>query len=290
MEQELVYRGRRVTQEEIAFIRELILTNQKMSRQSISREVCRAWGWRQPNGILKDIVCRGLLLKLHRDGHITLPAPKSRPKNTFNRKPKGPVEVDRTLIEFPLDEIGPIELHRVRRTPLERIHDGLIAQYHYLGYTQPVGEHLKYIALANGRPLACLVWSSAPYHIGCRDRFIGWSKEIRKKNLSLIVNNTRFLILPWVRVRYLASHLLGLASRIVPQDWQDFYKHPIVFFETFVDTERFKGTCYKAANWIHLGQTTGRGKNDKTHKPNRSLKAVFGYPLSKDFREVLCHG
>ena len=289
MEQELVYRGRRITQEDIAFVRELILTNPEKTRRFISQEVCRAWGWTQPNGTLKDIICRGLLLRLHRDGHITLPVPKCKPKNTFNRKAPKQVDVDKKPIECPLNEIGPIQLHQVRRTPLEKIHDGLIAQYHYLGYTQPVGEHLKYIASVEGRPIACIVWSSAPYHIGCRDRFIGWSQEKRKKNLSLIINNTRFLILPWVRVKNLASHLLGLASRIVPQDWQNFYKHPVVFFETFVDTERFKGTCYKAANWIYLGHTTGRGKNDKTNKPNRSLKAVFGYPLSKNFREVLCH-
>lgn len=290
MEQELVYRGRRVTQEDIASIRELILTSPEKTRRAISRQICRAWDWRQPNGILKDIICRGLLLRLHRDGYIILPPPKCRPKNPFNRKPKEWVDVDKTPLESPLGEIGPIEFHQVRRTPLEKIHDGLIAQYHYLGYSQPVGEHLKYLAFARGRPLACLIWASAPWHIGCRDCFIGWSKEARKRNLSLIINNTRFLILPWVRVRYLASHLIALCNRIVPRDWQDLYKHPVVFFETFVDTERFKGTCYRAANWVYLGKTTGRGKNDKTHKPNRSLKAVFGYPLSKDFREVLCDG
>lgn len=290
MKQELVYRGRGITQEDISFIQGVIASNRDKTRRFISQQICRTWGWTQPNGVLKDIVCRGLLLRLHREGYITLPDPKCRAKNSFHRKAPEWVDVDRRLLESSLDQIRPIELCQVRRTPLERIHDGLIAQHHYLGYTQPVGEHLKYIASVKGRPIACMVWSSAPYHIGCRDRFIGWPKETRKKNLSLIINNTRFLILPWVRVRYLASHLLGLASRIVPQDWQELYKHPVVFFETFVDIERFNGSCYKAANWIYLGQTTGRGKHDKTNKVNRSLKAVFGYPLSEDFREVLCHG
>lgn len=289
MEQELIYRGRGITQEDIAFIQGVISSNRDKTRRFISQQICQAWNWTQPNGILKEIICRGLLLRLHRDGKISLPAPKCKVKNTFNRQAPEQVDVDKRPIECPLDKIGPIQLHQVRRTSLEKIHNGLIAQYHYLGYTQPVGEHLKYTAFAKGQPVACLIWASAPRHIGCRDRFIGWSQEERKKNLSLIITNTRFLILPWVRVRYLASHLLGLCSRIVPKDWQDFYKHPVVFFETFIDTERFAGTCYKAANWIYLGQTTGRGKNDKTNRVNRSLKAVLGYPLSKNFREVLCH-
>jgi len=158
-----------------------------------------------------------------------------------------------------------------------------------LGYCHPVGEHLKYIVFTEGRPIACLAWSSAPRHIGCRDKFIGWSADIRKKNLHLIVYNSRYLILPWIQVPYLASHLLGRITKVLPVDWERIYNHPIYFLETFIDTERFKGTCYKAANWIYLGKTTGRGKNDQTNKPNRSIKAVYGYPLSKDFRKVLCH-
>jgi hypothetical protein len=166
--------------------------------------------------------------------------------------------------------------------------NSLIEQYHYLGYCQPVGEHLKYKVYAKGRPIACLSWSSAPRHIGCRDRLIGWSADVRKKNLQFIIYNSRFLILPWIRVPFLASHLLAQMAKIVPKDWQRIYHHPIYFLETFVDTERFSGTCYRAANWICLGDTTGRGKDDQTHKPNRSIKAVWGYPLVKDFRERLC--
>jgi len=149
---------------------------------------------------------------------------------------------------------------------------------------------LKYIAHWNGRAIGCLAWSSAPRHIGCRDRFIGWDQDDRKRNLHLIAYNTRFLILPWVRVKYLASHLLARCVGQIRRDWEKIYKHPVYFLETFVDTERFKGTCYQAANWIYLGRTTGRGKNDQTNKANRSIKAVYGYPLCKDFRERLRHG
>jgi hypothetical protein len=143
---------------------------------------------------------------------------------------------------------------------------------------------------AGKRPIACFAWSSAPRHIGCRDRFIGWSQKERKGNIHYIAYNSRFLILPWVRVRHLASYLLGRMSKMVARDWLRIYHHPVYYLETFVDRERFVGTCYKAANWIYLGDTTGRGKNDQTHKVNRSIKAVWGYPLSKRFPSKLSEG
>lgn len=240
--------------------------------------------------MLKDMICRGLLLQLEAQGLVELPPRRKNPPNSLlaPRKP-AVVEVDETPIVGLLSDLTPIELHQVRRTPLEKLYKGLIEQCHYLGYTRPVGEHLEYMALSRGRPLACLGWSSAPRHIGCRDRYLGWTKEQRMRNLSQVVINTRYLILPWVRVPHLASHLLGLMARRIFRDWQEIYNHEVVWLETFVDTQRgFEGTCYKAANWIYLGQTTGRGKDDQTHKVNRSLKAVLGYPLRKDFRQVLC--
>ena len=176
----------------------------------------------------------------------------------------------------------------VRRTPEERLYQSLIHHHHYLGYTQPVGEHLEYIAFSEGRPVALIGWSSAPRHIGARDRHLGWNKEERIANLHKIAVNTRFLILPWIEVPHLASHLLGRTARRISRDWMRIYRHPIVWLETFVDPEKgFKGTCYKAANWRYLGLTTGRGKNDQTRRPNRSLKYVFGYPLARDFRKSL---
>jgi hypothetical protein len=168
--------------------------------------------------------------------------------------------------------------------------NSLLARYHYLGYTHPVGEHLKYIVYAHNQPIACLSWSSAARHIGCRDRFIGWSPRRRMANLHLMAYNSRFLILPWIRVPHPASHILGRMSRVLSKDWQAIYHHPIDYLETFVDKDRFAGTCYKAANWIYLGDTTGRGKDDKTHRPNRSIKAVWGYPVNPMFRAHLTAG
>ena len=164
----------------------------------------------------------------------------------------------------------------------------LVQQHHYLGYTQPVGEHLKYLVYAGGRPIACVAWCSAPRHLGSRDRFIGWGPKARLANIRLLAYNTRFLILPWVRVPHLASHLLGRMARRLSADWHGLYGHPIYFLETFVDPQRFAGTCYRAANWTHLGVTTGRGKDDATHLPNRPIKNVMGLPLVKDFRRRLC--
>jgi hypothetical protein len=289
MEVVLTYRGKRITPEDVAFIRGLMVQNPGDSRWSLSQKLCQAWNWRQANGALRDMVCRGLMLALERAGYIELPAKKRDPLNplVYREKPL-PVAMDSDPIEGPLSPILPLEICQVRRTVLEKLCDSLIEQYHYLGYCQPVGEHLKYLVFACQRPIACMIYSSAPRHIGCRDRFIGWPAAVRRQNLHLIAYQSRFLILPWVHVSYLASHLLGRMARVLPSDWQQLYHHPVYFQETFVDLERFPGTCYKAANWSFLGKTTGRGKNDHTNRPNRSIKAVWGYPLCRDFKARLC--
>jgi hypothetical protein len=289
MNEAIKYRGKVFEQREIDEIREVIAAHRERSRWFISRELCRRWGWTQPNGILKDIICRGLLLHLEGQGFIELP-PRGKipPYHLSPHKKPANVQVDQTPIECKLSDLRPIELLQVRRTPLQQLYNSLIEQYHYLGYTRPVGEHLEYIAWSHGRPVACLGWCSAPRHIGCRDRYLGWTKEQRIKNLYRIIINTRYLILPWVQVPHLASHLLGLMARRISRDWQEIYRHEVVWLETFVDPQRgFSGTCYKAANWISLGQTTGRGKNDQTYRQNRSLKEVLGYPLKRAFREAL---
>jgi len=289
MEVLLTYRGKRITQEDVAFIRGLIAQHPGDSRWSLSQKLCRAWNWRQANGALRDMVCRGLMLALQRAGHIELPAKKRNPLNPLvHREKPVPVAIDPDPIEGPLSSILPLEIRPVRRTALEPLCNSLIEQYHYLGYCQPVGEHLKYLVFAHQRPIACVLYSSAPRHIGCRDRFIGWPVQTRRQNLHLMAYQTRFLILPWVRVPHLASHLLGRMAKRLSTDWQGLYHHPVYFQETFVDLERFKGTCYQAASWLYLGKTTGRGKNDQTKKPNRSIKAVWGYPLCPDFRARLC--
>jgi hypothetical protein len=164
----------------------------------------------------------------------------------------------------------------------------LLQAHHYLGYTRPVGEHLKYLVYAKGRPIACFAWSSAPRHLGPRDRFIGWSAQARRANIRFIAYNSRFLVLPWIEVRHLASHLLGGMAKRLSSDWEAVYAHPLYYLESFVDPERFAGTCYRAANWLFLGRTTGRGKADQTKKPNRSRKEVLGYPLTAHFRQRLC--
>ena len=282
------YRGKHVNAKDIGFINTLIAQNPSDSRRVLSKKLCRAWNWVQPNGALRDMVCRGLMLGLHRAGHIRLPEKKNHPKNPFvDRKKPGKVKIDQSPINGRLSQIKPFKYQQVRRTPAEKLFNSLIEQYHYLGYCHPVGEQLKYIVYWQKRPIACLSWSSAPRHIGCRDRHIGWSQRLRKERIHLLAYNSRFLILPWVRVKYLASHILARMARILSADWQTVYSHRIYYLETFVDKERFAATCYKAANWIYLGDTTGRGKADQTHRPNRTIKAVWGYPLDKQFRKRL---
>jgi hypothetical protein len=285
---ELKYRGRAITTTDIRYIKELIAAHPRASRRRLSQTLCEAWQWKQPNGALRDMVCRGLLLTLERAGQIELPPVRYVPHNPLaQRVRRAPVLIDRTPVEGRLGQFQPLELAQVRRSGDEPLFNSLLEEHHYLGYEQPVGEHLKYLVWAQGRPLACVAWSSAPRHIGARDRYIGWNQEVRRRNIRLVAYNTRFLILPWVRVPHLASHILGRMATQISPDWQRMYGHPIYFLETFVDPERFRGTCYRAANWVLLGQTTGRGKQSNSYVPNRSLKQVLGYPLTPRFREYL---
>ena len=282
------YRGRVVTAEDVAFIRQLISENPALSRRRLSAKLCQAWQWKQLNGALCDMICRGLLLMLDRAGEIELPPVRCQPPNPFTRREApAPVLIDTTPITGGLDELRPVDLQQVRRTADERLFNSLMEHHHYLAYEQPVGEHLKYLAWAQERPIACLAWSSAPRHLGSRDRYIGWSAEARRRNIRFIAYNTRFLILPWVRVPHLASHILGKMTGILSQDWERMYGHPAYFAETFIDPGRFRGTCYRAANWQLLGYTTGRGKDSISWKPNRPVKEIFGLPLTPSFRELL---
>ena len=285
----LRYRGRVVTSEDAAFIRELIAKNPGESRRRLSAKLCEAWGWKQTNGSPCDMVCRSLMLVLARAGHIELPPVKRRPPNNVVRHARPPgAEVDCAPISGSLKDLLPLTIRQVRRTSEEPLFNGLMQAHHYLAYTQPVGEHLKLMVFAGSRPVALFAWSSAPRHLGPRDRFIGWPIQARKSNIRFIAYNSRFLILPWVRVPHLASHLLGRVARMLSAEWEKVYGHPLYLLETFIDPSRFKGTCYRAANWIPLGLTTGRGKDDRTHRgPNRTLKDVLVHPLVEDFREQL---
>ena len=269
-------------------IRALLAADPAMSRRALSHTLCERWQWRQPNGTPCDAICRGLLLWLHRAGHIQLPPPQWTSQKPWRpRTSAPPVLIDTTAIATTLRALGPLTFHQVRRTPDERLFNSLIAQYHYLGYQQPVGEHLKYLVVAGDRPVACLAWGSAPGALTPRDRFIGWRAEARRRNIRLLAYNPRFLILPWVRVPHLASHVLGRMAMRLSRDWQRTYGHPIYWLETFVDPTRFRGTCYRAANWIVLGRTTGRGHRAPTHQATRPIKDVLGYPLTPDFRVQL---
>jgi hypothetical protein len=286
----LTYRKKAITQGDIAFISEIIKKHWDEGRTAISRILCEAWDWRQANGYLKDGVCRGLLLRLEQEQRITLPPRIIFNNASRNKKSRQPtLDFCPTPISTKLSDLGPIELRQVRRTPEEKLFNSLIRQYHYLGYTQPVGEHLKYLAYAASRVVACLAFASAPYAIDCRDTYLGWSAEARERNRNLLAYNTRFLILPWVSVPHLASHLLGRIARIISADWQQLYHHPILWLETFIDTERFAGTCYRAANWTLLGLTSGRGKYNQTRKMLTSIKAMYGYPLVRNYRDRLCN-
>lgn len=289
------YRGRVVSVADVEFIRQLIASHPEASRRQLSLKLCEAWQWKQANGAPRDMVCRGLLLGLERAGQVELPAVHHVHRNpptrrTVKKDETVLVPLDTTRLDATLGAIRPLEFRQVRRGPEEPLFNYLIAEYHPLGYTRPVGEHLKYLVYAGGRPIACLAWSSAPRHLSARDRYIGWTPEERRRNLRFLAYNPRFLVLPWVQVKHLASHILGLMARRLAGDWEGIYHHPVYFLETFVDTERHRGTCYRAANWVVMGRTTGRGNNCPTKRPNRSIKEVLGYPLTPRFRKLLAEG
>ncbi len=287
---EFCYRGRRLDAAEIESVRRLIAAHPGLSRRRLSAELCRAWHWVQANGQLRDMVARSLMLGLHRAGLIELPPVRCRPPNNAitHRRVAAGEPVETVPIQGPLAALGPLELRLVRRREGERLFAQLLSQHHYLGYSRPVGEHLKYLVVAGGRPVACLAWSSAPRRLGLRDEFIGGEKERSRRNLRLIAYNTRFLILPWVRAPHLASHLLGRVARQISRDWEGLYGHPVHLLESFVDTERFAGACYRAANWICLGRSRGFGTKSLTSRVTCSIKELWVYPLGRDFRERLC--
>jgi Druantia protein DruA len=252
----LRYRGQNVTTADVEYINELIAAHPALSRRRLSTLLCQAWNWVQANGKLRTMVCRGLMLALHRAGAIELPPVRKVMPNPLaeRRKPAPLLEQDWPPIQGTVRELGPIEIHQVRRTPREKLFGSLMEAYHYLSYTQPVGEHLKHLVYAQGTPIACLAWSSAPRHLAPRDQFIGWSKEQRAGGIRGVAYNSRFLILPWAKVPHLGSHLLVRAAPLVSAHWEKLYHHPIHLLETFIDPERLPGTCYRAAHWIYLGQ------------------------------------
>ena len=282
------YCGRDFSKEEIERIGDLIAAEPKLNRSALSRLVCDLLQWRRPDGREKEMSCRVAMLRMHREGLIGLPPAQTkngngrvRPKLTVASHPQFPLQGS-------LDSLGPITLCPVKKGKDSSLWNELIERYHYLRYTPLAGAQLRYLVFSYDRLLAALGFAAAAWMAAPRDRFIGWTHNQRKQNLHLVVNNARFLIMPWVEVPNLASHLLAKASRALPSDWQKTYHYRPVLLETFVQANRFHATCYKAANWIHVGTTKGRGKLEKTHQQVVPLKHIFLYPLHRHFRETLC--
>ncbi len=283
----ITIRKRAITNADIVQIQATVNAHWSKGRKHISRVLCRQWKWFQPNGRLKDMACRELLLTLNRKGLIILP-PRLNSANNENRNRSIPVvNIDQSPLQEKLANLGFVDLKPVRNTKLEPLYNSLIQQHHYLGYRQIVGNHLKYIAFIADRPVACLGWGSAAWKVKSRDTFIGWDAKTRKDNLHFVANNTRFLILPWISVKCLASKLLALSARRICDDWLQTYNYPLYLLETFVEKNRFKGTCYKAANWIRVGQTQGTAKKGYMHYKHGNIKDIYLYPLRKDFRKKL---
>ena len=268
MEVKLRYRGREIRAQDVAFINALMDEHPEDSRRALSKKLCERWDWRQPNGQLKDMVCRSLMLELHRAGHIELPPVRCRvPNNVVRRSRPAAMAVDPRPLRTRLAELKPLAIRQVRGTSEEKRFNALLEAHHYLGYTQPVGEHLKYLVYTQDRPIAGFAWSSAPRHLGPRDRFIGWSGKARRQNIRLLAYNTRFLILPCVEVPPLASPLLGRMARRLCADWERFSVHPVHSLASFVVPGRYRLPCYRAAHSISLGLTPRRAPADRPTSP-----------------------
>lgn len=279
------YCGREFTEAEIDLIRRLIGSSPGMHRRALSRRFCEEVGWRKADGQLKEMSCRVALLRMQRDGHLLLPAPrraryppsKEVPRTLF-ALPKAPVERPAGALSLCLEIV---------EKATSALWNEYIDRYHYLGYTVLPGAQLRYFVRSEGEILALLGFGAAAWKTAPRDRYIGWDAETRERNLHLIVNNARFLILPWVRSKNLGSKILAMAAKRIGSDWRERYRYEPVLLETFVEKGRFSGTCYKAANWVRVGESQGRGKLDVQREYRLAVKAVFLYPLSKDFRERL---
>lgn len=286
----LCIQGRCIGAEELDWIRELISGNPQWGRFRLSVHIAQEWSWRNGAGQLKDMAARTLLVKLERRGLLQLPRRQrgggSRPAQP---PPFGPLGLwAQPLIDGPLDQVRPVRLVPVQSSVERGMLTQLLQQHHYLGYRRPVGENLQYLARDRaGRLLACLVFGAAAWQCAPRDQFIGWSQADRQRHLHLLTNNMRFLVLPWVRVPHLASYLLGLVSARIHRDWQSKYGHGICLLESFVERHRFRGSCYRAANWICAGQTQGRSRNDPEHSRPVPCKEIYLYPLRRDWRGVL---
>jgi len=286
----IISRKRTITELDLKLIQATINEYWDKGRTQISKILCKKWNWVQENGRPKDMACREILLTLYRKDLIELPRGKHDGRNLKRNLSVPVVETDQTPLQDKLSKLPPVKLKSVRNTSLESLYNSLIQQHHYLGYRQIVGQHLKYMAFIDDRAVACLGWGSAAWAVKSRESFIGWNKTAKDQNLHMVINNIRFLVLPWVSVKCLASKILALNIKLIKEHWPTIYQHPIYLLETFVERDRFMGTCYKAANWIHVGETKGTSKKGHDHMYHGNIKDVYLYPLRKDFREKLING
>jgi len=291
MSDENIIQGRLIGAAEVGLIRRLLAEHPDWHRTRLSRELCAIWDWRNGAGRIKDMAARTLLLKLEQRGLVVLPPRQSSATNTVRNRSVCLHDHDQTPIVGSLRFLLPLSINRVEKDAAALvIFKSLMAQHHYLGLRNTVGENLKYLVRdRHGHLVGAVLFGSAAWQTQPRDAFIGWSVSARRSGLSHITNNTRFLIPGWVRVPHLASHILARVSRRIDTDWQEKYGHRIHLLETFVDRDRFRGTCYRAANWICVGQTQGRTRNGPRGAPPVPIKDVYVYPLSKYFRQELCH-
>ncbi|MEA1965111.1 MAG: DUF4338 domain-containing protein [Candidatus Aerophobetes bacterium] len=286
MKKTVIIQGKKITYKDIKLIRQMINAHPSWNRTHLSRKLCFLWNWRASNGQLKDMACRSFLLKLEKRGYITLP-PRQKTSGGNRRKvPVLYVPHKTKVIACKLSNVIPVRIELVKDKDLLKLFEHLLFQYHYLSFSGTVGENMKYIVFdKENNPLSCLLFGSPAWKTPPRDNFIGWDKDKRCANLKFLTNNMRFLILPWVKVPHLASHILGKVSRRISKDWINKYNHPIYMLETFVEKERFRGTCYRAANWIYVGQTKGYSRNRYTTRV--PIKDIYLYPLIKRFRKIL---
>lgn len=279
--------GRIITCKDMEFISSLIEDNPDWNRTRLSREICSAWNWNTPYGQQKDMACRSMLLKLESRGFIVLPPRKHR-TNNGKRTARALVLHETTRIDGRLSDVTPVKIQILKARHERELFATYMNLYHYLGLNTLVGENIQYLIKSRDDvPLACLLFGAAAWKIAARDKYIGWGQKEREQNLSLIAGNHRYLIFPWVRVRFLASHILSLIVKRLSFDWLSKYNHKIVLAETFVDRGKFSGSCYKGAGWNNVGETKGRGKDDRYNKKRLTVKHVMVYPLCKDFRDHL---
>lgn len=288
MESAIKVQGRTLYELDLIQINQLIADHPHWHRTRISRELCRLWQWCDAKGLPKDMACRSMLLKLHARELIELPAPRGQHHNRSRSKSFEPLLHDNSPLLGSLAHLGPIDLQIADRGEARGLWQTLLHCYHYLGFTTRVGKNIAYLASdSSQRPLAAMLFGAAAWKCAARDSYIGWSPAQREAKLHHVINNTRFLIAPYVQVPHLASHLLGAVLRRLPTDWLHKYGHPVHLVETFVEKSRFQGTCYRAANWHDVGLTTGRTRNDRHHQIQVPIKRVFLRPLHTHYKKYL---